>query len=83
MKGEEGGIPPDGNSSRPNAEINLQYLHAIRSAARAEDFVFFLKRVHVNGRGFGHATERAQREAGGQKEKQPFAKNCHSSITPL
>lgn len=39
MKGEEGGIPPDGNSSRPNAEINLQYLHAIRSAACAEEAV--------------------------------------------
>jgi len=39
LPGEEGGIPPDGNSERPNAEINLQYLHAIRSAAIAEEAV--------------------------------------------
>jgi len=36
---EEGGVPPDGNSERPNAEINLQYLHAIRSAVIAEEAV--------------------------------------------
>lgn len=39
MKGEEGGVPPDGNSDSPNAEINLQYLHAIRSAVIAEEAV--------------------------------------------
>ena len=36
---EEGGVPPDGNAERPNAEINLQYLHAIRSAVIAEEAV--------------------------------------------
>ena len=39
MPGEEGGIPPDGNSERPNAEINLQYLHAVRSAVLAEEAI--------------------------------------------
>ena len=39
LPGEEGGIPPDGNSERPNAEINLQYLHAMRSAVIAEEAV--------------------------------------------
>ena len=31
------GVPPDGDTDRPNAEINLQYLHAILSAVRAEE----------------------------------------------
>lgn len=39
MPGEEGGIPPDGNSERPNAELNLQYLHALHSAVVAEEAV--------------------------------------------
>ena len=34
--GGGGGVPPDGNSDRPNAEINLQYLYALESAIRAE-----------------------------------------------
>jgi len=35
-----GGQPPDADSKdRPNAEINLQYLHAIRSVALAEEAV--------------------------------------------
>ena len=33
------GVPPDGNDERPNAEINLEYLHAMLSAAIAEDAV--------------------------------------------
>lgn len=37
--GEEGGVPPDGNSDLPNAELNLQYLHAIRAVAIAEEAV--------------------------------------------
>ncbi len=36
---KEGGVPPDGNAARPNGEINLQYLHAIRSAILAEEAV--------------------------------------------
>ena len=36
---KEGGVPPDGNGARPNGEINLQYLHAIRSAVLAEEAV--------------------------------------------
>jgi hypothetical protein len=31
------GVPPDGDSERPNAEINLQYLHSLLSAAIAEE----------------------------------------------
>ena len=31
------GVPPDGDSERPNAELNLQYLHAILSAAITEE----------------------------------------------
>ena len=34
--GDEGGVPPDGDSDRPSAEINLQYLYALESAVRAE-----------------------------------------------
>jgi len=33
------GVPPDGDSENPNAEINLQYLHAMLSAVIAEDAV--------------------------------------------
>ena len=33
------GVPPDGDTERPNAEINLQYLHAMLSAAIAEEAV--------------------------------------------
>lgn len=33
------GVPPDGDDERPNAEMNLQYLHAILSAAIAEEAV--------------------------------------------
>ena len=33
------GVPPDGDDDRPNAEINLEYLHAILSAAIAEEAV--------------------------------------------
>ena len=33
------GVPPDGDAESPNAEMNLQYLHAILSAAIAEDAV--------------------------------------------
>jgi hypothetical protein len=33
------GVPPDGDSDLPNAEINLEYLHAILSAAIAEEAV--------------------------------------------
>ena len=32
-----GGVPPDGDAESPNAEMNLQYLHAILSAAIAEE----------------------------------------------
>ena len=31
--GVASGVPPDGDSKRPNAEINLQYLYALRGAA--------------------------------------------------
>ena len=31
------GVPPDGDTESPNAEINLQYLHAILSAAITEE----------------------------------------------
>ena len=31
------GVPPDGDSDRPNAEINLQYLHALLSGVRAAE----------------------------------------------
>ena len=34
-----GGVPPDGDSDRPNCELNLQYLLAILSVARAEEAV--------------------------------------------
>ena len=34
-----GGNPPDANSGRPNAELNLQYLHALQSAVIAEEAV--------------------------------------------
>ena len=34
-----GGVPPDGDDERPNAEMNLQYLHAILSAVIAEEAV--------------------------------------------
>ena len=34
-----GGVPPDGDAENPNAEMNLQYLHAILSAAIAEEAV--------------------------------------------
>ena len=30
------GVPPDGNGERPNAEINLQYLHAVLAVAECE-----------------------------------------------
>ncbi len=33
----ESGVPPDGNSDRPNAEINLEYLHALLSGVRASE----------------------------------------------
>ena len=33
------GVPPDGNAESPNAEMNLQYLHAILSAAITEEAV--------------------------------------------
>ena len=33
------GVPPDGDTDLPNAEINLEYLHAILSAAIAEEAV--------------------------------------------
>jgi len=33
------GVPPDGDTDRPNAEMNLQYLHALLSAAVAEEAV--------------------------------------------
>ena len=33
------GVPPDGDGESPNAEMNLQYLHAMLSAAIAEDAV--------------------------------------------
>lgn len=33
------GVPPDGDAESPNAEINLQYLHAILSAVIAEEAV--------------------------------------------
>ena len=39
LPGGQGCVPPDGNTERPNAEINLQYLQAIRSAAIAEEAV--------------------------------------------
>ena len=32
-----GGVPPEGDSEKPNAELNLQYLAALRSAVRAEE----------------------------------------------
>lgn len=35
----EGGVPPDGDTEKPNAEMNLQYLHAIVSAEIAETAV--------------------------------------------
>ena len=35
----KGGVPPDGDSEKPSAEMNLQYLHAIISAAIAEEAV--------------------------------------------
>ena len=31
------GVPPDGNADRPNAEINLEFLHAVLSAVRAAE----------------------------------------------
>lgn len=31
------GVPPEGDSERPNAEINLQYLLALQAAVRAEE----------------------------------------------
>ena len=31
------GVPPDGDSDRPNAEINLEYLHAVLSGVRAAE----------------------------------------------
>ena len=31
------GVPPDGDSDRPNAEINLEYLHAIISGLRSAE----------------------------------------------
>ena len=31
------GVPPDGDSDRPNAEINLEYLHAILSGLRSAE----------------------------------------------
>ena len=31
------GVPPDGDSDRPNAEINLQYLHALLSGVRSAE----------------------------------------------
>ena len=34
-----GGIPPDAGTERPNAEVNLQYLHALLSAITAEESV--------------------------------------------
>ena len=34
-----GGVPPDGDAESPNAEMNLQYLHAILSAVIAEEAV--------------------------------------------
>ena len=33
------GVPPDGNGERPNAEINLQYLHAVLAVAECEKAV--------------------------------------------
>ena len=35
----KGGVPPDGDTEKPNAEMNLQYLHAILSAVIAEEAV--------------------------------------------
>ena len=32
-----GGVPPEGDSATPNAEINLQYLRAIQAVAKAEE----------------------------------------------
>ena len=34
-----GGVPPDGDDEKPNAEMNFQYLHAILSAVIAEEAV--------------------------------------------
>ena len=34
--GVDAGMPPGANGDRPNAEINLQYLHAMRAASEAE-----------------------------------------------
>ncbi len=34
-----GGVPPDGDTESPNAEMNLQYLHAMISAQIAEEAV--------------------------------------------
>ena len=35
--GWNNGVPPDGDSDRPNAEINLEYLHALLSGLRAAE----------------------------------------------
>ena len=35
----KGGVPPDGDAESPNAEMNLQYLHAMLSAVIAEEAV--------------------------------------------
>ncbi len=48
------GIPPDGDSARPNAEINLQYLHAILSGVRSAEA---LNETHLAA----HWRERAER----------------------
>ena len=36
VSGDEGGVPPDADKGRPNAEINLQYLMALQNAVKAE-----------------------------------------------
>ena len=48
------GVPPDGDSDRPNAEINLQFLHALLSGARSAES---LGQTHLAA----HWRERADR----------------------
>ena len=51
------GVPPDGDSGRPNCEINLQYLHAILSGIRSAEA---LGETHLAA----HWRERADRLRG-------------------
>ena len=37
VQGWPDGVPPDGNSDRPNCEINLEYLHAILSGVKSAE----------------------------------------------